>query len=390
MKSPTRLDQYAPISPVIDATRSYVHTVLVGDGRKPHCPFVPTIDAAQGYHFIECADAPENIDLDALIPPLRDTFGRMTPIIRGTIDTTILIIIFSHPEAQNYTFCSQMRAKRNQHRAHFLAAKQMIADMHPFHPTDSSNVLSDKPATSAYQAGLPLLFVRRMHAADHVFMQTAAEIEAYLEHFPDCLGLFNKEGEKLKNNGSKHNLLQETLGSLTDRHEEYLMRILLGLSQATQKWLQARRLRPSHPEIQKLFAKHFEEEASHDQDLAQELKERFGSSIVLTTPELAAIYAEIIEIMTNANDREKLVISISTLETAAALFYQVAQAKLRQASKHVNQHNHDDQDHAQLAIPFLARMNKAECINDVLSQRKGWDIAKRLFTAIENALKVTC
>lgn len=177
----------ASISPTVIRTRNYISTVLTGDGKRPHCPFVETIETKNGYYILPYEQPPEGINFPEIIEQLNDKFRTLSPTKttqNQPVDVTTVIGAFGHEDAMNESFCKNLEAQRNEHRLEFLQQGLMLAHMHPFHSVGSNSSRREtKGEDPLYVSKIPLLMVRRMHQPDHVFMKTSEEKAVYAKYF---------------------------------------------------------------------------------------------------------------------------------------------------------------------------------------------------------------
>jgi hypothetical protein len=192
------LDQIEPmmvrlageVPDIILRTHQYLHSVLEGNGQRPDCPFVKKIEELNGYYIQTIAGTPSLELLNAsIVPRLIEEFFIHSPFTTRAdqdLDPTSLVLAFSDPLANTEGYCTNiLDVIRNVSRLAFLEAGLMVSQMHPFHPRAQGRKGID--VSGKYQAGVPLLVVRRMHKPDHVFMRTDDERAAYQKFFGKLL-----------------------------------------------------------------------------------------------------------------------------------------------------------------------------------------------------------
>ncbi len=176
------------IDPVLLRVREYIRSVLTGDGKRPHCPFVQFIENQNGYRVLDVPEHPKEIDFAPLILGLADTLQNVSPALTSADqepDPTTIVAAFSHPDAHSAEFCRRLDEIRDAGRQIFLDRGQMLAQMHPFHRLGSSSTKkADDPGDDPlYTSTIPLLMVRRMHKEDVVFMHNHEAMHAYRKYF---------------------------------------------------------------------------------------------------------------------------------------------------------------------------------------------------------------
>ena len=168
-------------------TREYLREVLVGDGKRAYCPFVEQIEAQNGYHVFVDDAPPSEIDLPSIVERLEKEFGQLSgarTFAGQQLDVTSVIAAFSNPAAMCSEFCTKLDELRDGSRLEILKQGLMLAQMHPFHPRGEQSRTGKLLDEKKYQAGIPLLIVRRMHAPDFVFMRTEEEMQVFRTYFP--------------------------------------------------------------------------------------------------------------------------------------------------------------------------------------------------------------
>ena len=169
--------------------REYIGSVLKGDGKKAHCPFVQLIEQRDGYHVGIFPQHPSAIDFPSVVGAIEKRFRELSPsetFCDQPVDVTTTVAAFSHSEANTSDFCRALDQARDEHRRRFLDQGLMLAQMHPFHALGSSSARkADDPGTDPlYRSGIPLLMTRRMHKEDVVFMHNDEAMTAYRKFFP--------------------------------------------------------------------------------------------------------------------------------------------------------------------------------------------------------------
>lgn len=174
--------------PTLLRTRTYLASVLEGKAGRPHCPFVRAIEDQNGYFVIPDERTPGDVDLSSTVDRLVSEFGQLSSLstqANQSLDVTSVVAAFGHSEAMTPAFCAQLDAARNRTRLEVLRLGLMLSQMHPFHPREAQGQSVSGRITDErkYQAQIPLLIVRRMHAPDRVFIRTAEEKAAYDQYF---------------------------------------------------------------------------------------------------------------------------------------------------------------------------------------------------------------
>lgn len=173
--------------PIIQRTREYLFSVLKGDGRKAHCPFVGAIEDANAYYIQAYPEHPKDLDIKEIRSVLNGIFSAIS--VTNTfkdqaVDPTTVVAAFGHDKAMTRRFYEELKQGRDRGRQSFLDRGLMLAHMHPEHPLGSSkNDTEDGGNAKLYNSSIPLLMVRRMHKPDHVFMHTHEEKNAYSTYF---------------------------------------------------------------------------------------------------------------------------------------------------------------------------------------------------------------
>lgn len=181
-------DLAVSMHPALLRVREYIGSVLKGDGKRPHCPFVQLIEQRNGYHVRLFPEHPSAIDFPSVVGSLEERFRELSPdatVYDQPVDVTTTVAAFSHPAALAPDFCGALDQARDGHRQHFLDQGLMLAQMHPFHALGSSSVRkADDPGSDPlYRSTIPLLMARRMHKEDVVFMHTVEAMAAYRKFF---------------------------------------------------------------------------------------------------------------------------------------------------------------------------------------------------------------
>lgn len=169
--------------------RQYLAAVVEGDGKKPYCPFVNSIEKTNSYYVItfkkEAQDAYSHLVLVSKI--LEAAFKQISPAATFAgqqPDFTTVIAAFANPDAGTQKFCLKIEEARNNRRQRFLKQGLMLAHMTPYHALGSASNQKKKPGDKPlYVSETPLLVVRRMHKEDHVFMNKSKEKVAYEKFF---------------------------------------------------------------------------------------------------------------------------------------------------------------------------------------------------------------
>jgi len=188
------LDQIEPmmvrlpgeVPDVIRQIHKYLHSVLEGNGQRPDCPFVKMIEELNGYYIQTITGTPSLEVLKTSIVPglIREFFSHSPSATRvdQKLDPTSLVLAFSNSLANTEDYCANtLDGTRDVSRLAFLEEGLMVSQMHQFHPRAQGRKGQD--VSGKYQAGVPLLVVRRMHKPDHVFMRTDDERAAYQKFF---------------------------------------------------------------------------------------------------------------------------------------------------------------------------------------------------------------
>lgn len=156
----------------------YLEQVLEGDGKRPHCPFVPMVHQGNGYRWKEYAGEPKSLCLARVAGELASEFWRLSPRLTSSdqpVDITTAVAAFSHPDCNTAEFGKRLEAARNTLRQLVLEQGLMLAHMFSGH--------DDPKGGGRYVSPIPLLMVRRMHEPDRVFMKTPPELAAYRRFF---------------------------------------------------------------------------------------------------------------------------------------------------------------------------------------------------------------
>jgi len=173
-------------------TRNYLSYVLTGENKKSYCPFVGLIEERNGYFVKEFPDHPNTVGFDKAIDSLEGKFKLISPSKTRkyqSTDATIVMLAFSHPEANTAEFGEKLDKIRSNYRQRFLDQGLMISQMHPYHE-------AGKKSGEAYSSRIPLLVVRRMHKPDYVFMDTEEARAAYSRFFGhESFGKFNNNAK---------------------------------------------------------------------------------------------------------------------------------------------------------------------------------------------------
>ena len=168
--------------------RQYLTSVLIGDGKKPYCPYTHFIEKKNSYFIKTYTNEFKKNLLSIVSSELEIMFKFLSPKetkFNQEIDPITVVAGFEDINANNQESFLILKDFRDEMRQHFLDQGLMIAYMHPTHSLGGvgkkgSTVHAENPL---YQSGTALLMVRRMHKEDHVFMQTEIEKEAYKKYF---------------------------------------------------------------------------------------------------------------------------------------------------------------------------------------------------------------
>ena len=162
----------------------YLKQVSVGNENGPYCPFARAIEEGNGYSMRNYRDAPNELDFAKIVRDLNYHFkllSRSKTHKDQKVDVTSVIATFSHRDAMNEDFGKILDEVRNIYRVKFLEEGLMISQMHPYHGNGQGTT---RPQVSdAYNSAIPMLFVRRMHKEDIVFMNNEQARASYNKFF---------------------------------------------------------------------------------------------------------------------------------------------------------------------------------------------------------------
>jgi hypothetical protein len=151
----------------------YLRSVSYGDGARAYCPFVKSIEAKNMYYAKTYSDIEQAVhELERIFFELSpgETHGHRKP------DLISVVAVFDLSE------CGLFDEAHARFRSSFIQKGLMIATMHPEHEIGGrpGSPNADKPM---FVAPLPLFVVRRMNAADSVFMKTDEDKAVFANRF---------------------------------------------------------------------------------------------------------------------------------------------------------------------------------------------------------------
>jgi hypothetical protein len=177
------------ITPAIAEIRQYLMSILFGDEGRAHCPFVKAVENENGYHISASLSAPSFIlrsgGLQHDVERMMSAFQQLSPFETHddqAVDPTVLVRVYTHPDAVNRGFFRKMNGVQHYYRPQFLARGLMFSQMHSFHPPVLD---AQRGQRQGLNSPMPIFVTRRMHKHDYVSMRNDDERNVFRRFFPD-------------------------------------------------------------------------------------------------------------------------------------------------------------------------------------------------------------